>query len=121
MKTILSKINKVGLFAFASGLMLIGAMSAFKSANLTPPADGWYNVTIINPALSHSDPTNQAIGSSTLPPDEVNESGCARTINTGDLCSVYLDFTANATAVPAKVSDVNAFYESITDDAQLPE
>ncbi|MNL14077.1 hypothetical protein D3C87_1350070 [compost metagenome] len=121
MNNFLKKTNKVGLFAFVLGLMLIGGMSAFKSANLTPPADGWYTVSIINPALSHTDPSNQAIGSLTGTPPEVNENGCARIINTGDLCSVYLDFTASATTVPAKVSDVNATYESITDDAQLPE
>ncbi|MDR6786467.1 hypothetical protein ABIE26_005346 [Pedobacter africanus] len=120
MKNLLSKINKVGLFAFVLGLLLIGTQSAFKVAKLTPPADGWFEVTVIDPMQSHSDPTNLAFGTRIDEPDETNEEGCARTGNTGDLCAVFLDFTVSATAVPAKISDVNATYESITDDAQQP-
>lgn len=121
MKNFLSKMNNAGLFAFVLGLVLIGSMSAFKGATkLDPPADGWFEVTMIDPGESHSDPTNQAIGGRIDEPAETDEEGCARTGNTGDLCAVYLDFTGSATTVPAKVSDVNATYESITDDAQQP-
>lgn len=121
MKSIFQKISKINLVAFVLGLVLIAGMSAFKGANLTPPPDGWYLVSVIDPGESHTDPTNLAIGSLTSEPAETDSEGCAREDNEGDLCAVFLDFTNLATTVPATIADVNATYESITDDAQQPE
>lgn len=121
MKNFLSKLNKVSVFAFVLGLMLIGFMSAFKGIKLDPPADGWYEITITDP-MDAENPAEQAITSSTPQdaPPSTSELGCAQTLNTGNKCSVFLDFGPNATTVPATVDDVDGTNVSITSTARLP-
>lgn len=114
--------NFLPLMALVFGLGFILTMSSFKGGStLTQPADGWFEVSVIDPLQSHSDPTNLRIdGRLEEAPADVDEEGCARTLNTGDLCAVYLTFTPNAITVPAKISDVTVTNESITDDANSP-
>lgn len=114
--------NFLPLMALVFGLGLILTMSSFKGAtSLTQPADGWFEVSVIDPLESHSDPTNLRIDDRLEEaPADVDEEGCARSGNSGDLCAVYLTFTPNALTVPAKIADVNVTNESITDDANSP-
>lgn len=121
MKNLLKKINVFGLAVILVCGVIFTTQSAFTSAGkLTPPADGWYEVTVINPLLSHSEPTNLAIGGAIDEPDEENAEGCAREDNFGDLCGVLLNFDTDATTVPAKISDINSEYETIDDEANQP-
>jgi hypothetical protein len=122
MKNLLKKINVFGLAVVLVCGVIFTTQSAFKGvAKLDPPADGWFEVTVIDPLLSHSDPTNLEIGIRIDEPEEEDAEGCARTGNDGDFCAVLLNFTENATVVPAKISDVNSEFETIDDDAQQPE
>lgn len=116
----MKKLQFLPLMALVLGLGLTTAMSAFKT--LTPPTDGWFAVTVIDPFQSHSDPTNLAIGARLLAnPPSNDEEACAINGNEGDVCAVHLEFTPSATAVPEKVSDVNPTYSRIEDTAEQPE
>ena len=121
MKTLFNKLNKFGVLAILFAALLITTQSAFKSAaKLTQPADGWFEVAVIDLGESHTDPNNLDIMGRISEPDEVNDEGCAQSGNSGDLCAVYLEFTTAAFEVPNKVSDVNPTYSSIDGDAQQP-
>lgn len=125
MKNLFARFNKVGLFAFVLGLLLIGTQSAFKAAaKLDPPADGWYEVTITDP-MDAENPEEQAItGTSPLTGDDIppleDEEGCAQTQNSGFKCAVYLDFESTATTIPATVDDVDNVQVSINGTSRQP-
>jgi hypothetical protein len=119
-KQVLKQVNVFGLGLVLFAAVIFIAESGFTSAKkLTQPADGWFSVSVINPMVSHTLPSNLSIDARTDEPAESDDNGCAKD-NEGELCTVYLTFTSNATAVPAKISDVNPANESITDDAARP-
>jgi len=122
MKTLLNKLNKIGLVAVLFAAVLITTQSAFKAAGkLTPPANGWYTVTI-----SGGDPAdegNQVIGSLSSAPPATDLFGCAKSGNLGDVCRVQLTFSSSATTVPANVEAAKApgSETTVDDTAESPE
>ncbi|WP_285011117.1 hypothetical protein [Pedobacter faecalis] len=122
MKTLLKKFNIGSLIILLVAGVVMTAQSAFTSAKLDPPTDGWYHLSVIDDQVDPDLASNLAIGSyePTAPP-LTDDEGCAQQDNEGSRCMIYLDFTNLATSVPETVADVNSTYESITNEARSPE
>ncbi|MBB5440093.1 hypothetical protein HDC92_003791 [Pedobacter sp. AK017] len=120
MKNLLKKINVFGLAVILVCGVIFTTQSAFTT--LTPPADGWYEISITNPLFPEV-AANQSIISTTpqTAPLVENEDGCAQTLNTGNKCFVYLDFEDTASTIPATVADVDNVNVSVSATARQPE
>lgn len=122
MKSLFEKINVLGFALILVCAVIFTTQSAFKGVQkMTPPADGWYEITITDSSLPEV-ASKQQISSSTPQdaPPVTSEEACAQTLNAGHKCSVFLDFESTATSIPATVADVDNVNVSITGTARLP-
>lgn len=102
------KVVKDHFFILALLAMFVG-LSAFKMAEpSSAPADGWYEVSLIDPGLlpEPNIPSNQQIGEKLDVNPPAFGSGCA-TANSGDRCAIHLAFDPNVTDVPETVAEAD--------------
>lgn len=87
----------------------------------TAPANGWYAITITNPAAPENT-ANQQIGMLVSAPPATDPLGCAQNNSSGDRCAVFLSFNPSATTVPLTVAaaDSNPLVD-VGEDARHPE